>query len=298
MRKIATLATGFLILLLAACGGSGSQSNSTPTNSGDSVSIPTPSAKPAAYVGPTYTQAELLSALQSASPAWTENEPTPGVLASYSNSAGCLINVYPSFQEAINNDVGSYGEDWSYSGSYGQFGLVLAGNLEACSAKFSSEIHFAKRSNSIDNQSNLLIANKANINECLTHHAECFKKSGVVLPGPNLITGAETLAELLILDEHGFCEDTISDMVDAAMTGCNIPKSRTGTESSDLWVSETRVDIDILRQAASTAKDSGSSKYMIYGDGWAITVWGSTEAHKALLLEMNSLVKGTLVAKY
>lgn len=285
MRKIQISLAFFLTVMLAACS----------SVSEKSVSIPTPSAKAAKYVGQTVKLTDVAASLYSTGHGWVEQTSRDKNITSFSEPSGCVLDVYPSFQDAVNHDLGIYGESWTYSGKFGQFGLLLIGSLDTCTPIMPSDFLFSERVDVYQNQNDVLIANKANIIDCLTIHAECFDQADLKIPTINFSSVPGQLTEILLLDENGYCKYHI-EYPDSPVTGCQLAEGLSTTASDYLILGETREDFSILRISASTSVDEG--KYLIYGDGWMINLVGSTERDKQLFLDMNKIVKGTLVARY
>jgi hypothetical protein len=282
-----------LVVLVSACSNSPEGAKST--------DIPTPSAEVAKYMGVTQTTDQLLAALQRVDSNWADVSATDKVdVTAFSNSK-CLIHVYDTFQDAVDNDFGSYGDNWTYTGSYGQLGLLLIGSIDECRSSLPEDVWFPDYSDAVTSNSDVLLATEDNILDCLTRHAECLRAEDKSLPNPGVVSSLESLEQLLILDENGFCDQSVGETVTAQLSGCELTEEKAGSDpeiinSSGLWVTESRGVRDILLSAASTSPRLG--KYMIYGEGWVLLVNGSTEKQKSLFIEMNKLVKGKLVARY
>jgi hypothetical protein len=127
------------VLLVSACSGgqdegSPKQSPSTsPTetsDSGDSVVIPTPSPTPVADEGEQKSYSDLLAALKQAYPAANctqstkANDQVNNSEVSFRSKDSCSIYGYQSFQSALDNDFGSYGDSWTTLGSFSQLGTI------------------------------------------------------------------------------------------------------------------------------------------------------------------------------
>jgi len=293
MKKLLITSSLLLLTLVTAC-------SNTPDDS-KSTSIPTPSAKAASYSGETRTTDQLLTALATVDPSWTEKLDVNTKAVTTFTSSSCSIWVYNSFQDAVDDDQGSNGDSWTYIGSYGQLGLILSGSLDECRSGIPEAVWVPNYVDDLTSSSKALSASEQQILDCLTRHAECLRDQGNSLPGHALLSSLESLEQLLMLDENGFCVDSIGEMVTAQLAGCELTDEKAGSNpeiinSSGLWVIETRSVRDIVSAAASTSPDLG--KYMIYGDGWVVLVHGSTEEQRSLFIEMNKLIKGNLVARY
>ena len=293
MKKLLITSSILLVTLVAAC-------SSTPDAS-KSTSIPTHSAKAASYSGETRTTDQLLTALATVDESWTERlDENPNTVTTFTKS-NCSIWVYNSFQDAVDHDEGTNGDSWTYIGSYGQLGLILNGTLDECRSGIPEDVWVPNYVDEVTSSSKVLSASEAQILECLTRHSDCLKDEDKSLPGHSLMSPLESLEQLLILDENGFCVDSVGEMVTAQLAGCELTEEKAGSNpeiinSSGLWVIETRSVRDIVSAAASTSPRLG--KYMIYGDGWVVLVHGSTEAQKDMFIEMNKLINGHLVARY
>lgn len=293
MKIFFTISSLLLTVMLTAC-------TSTPEGS-NPTSIPTPPGKSSNYSGVKQTSDQLLAALEQVDASWSElSDSDTNHFTSFSKP-NCNIRVFDSFQDAVDNDGGSYFDNWTYIGSYAQFGLVLIGSIDECRTSLPEEVWFPNFVDDLSSSSEALLASESQILDCLTRRADCLRVEDQSLPGPNLLSSIESLEHLLILDENGFCVDSIGDMVGSQKSGCELTEDKAGSSpeimnSSGLWLSETRGVRDILSSAASNSPDLG--KYMIYGDGWIVVVHGSTEAQKNLFIEMNRLIKGNLVARY
>lgn len=293
MKKLLITSSILLVTLVAACSNTPDASKST--------SIPTHSAKAASYSGETRTTDQLLTALATVDESWTERlDENPNTVTTFTKS-NCSIWVYNSFQDAVDDDEGTNGDSWTYIGSYGQLGLILNGTLDECRSGIPEDVWVPNYVDEVTSSSKVLSASEAQILECLTIHSDCLKDEDKSLPGHSLMSPLESLEQLLILDENGFCVDSVGEMVTAQLAGCELTEEKAGSNpeiinSSGLWVIETRSVRDIVSAAASTSPRLG--KYMIYGDGWVVLVHGSTEAQKDMFIEMNKLINGHLVARY
>jgi hypothetical protein len=293
MKKLHITSSLLLVILLAAC--------SNMTVGSKSSSIPTPSAKATIYSGDTRTTDQLRTALEQIDPSWNEKlDEYTNEVTDFSKS-GCAIWVYNTFQDAVNDDQGVRGDNFTYIGFYGQLGLILSSSLDECRSGIPEDVWVPNYVDEVTSSSKVLSASEAQILECLTRHSDCLKDEDKSLPGHSLLSPVESLEQLLILDENGFCVDSIGEMVTAELAGCELTEEKAGSNpeiinSSGLWVIETRSVRDIVSAAASTSR--GLGKYMIYGDGWVVLVHGSTEAQKDMFIEMNKLINGHLVARY
>jgi hypothetical protein len=293
---------GFLMVaLLSACSSSsyGTKTTNTQKPSETLIAIPTPSSKPTGYAGITHSSDELFLALKQVDPTWTEEQEASQFFSASFSNPSCRIMVFETFQDAVDNDQGYYGENWTYSGSFGQLGLVLSGSIETCRLSFPEEVSFPIFVDESVSDSNVLLATETQILDCLTRHAKCLQVESKSLPGPNLTSSRGSLEELVILDENGFCLERV--LAEAQKAYCVLTEEATADHpdlenSNDFMVIESIGVREVLSLAASTSTELG--KYMIYGDGWIIFAPGSTEADKNIFIKMNELIKGNLVARY
>jgi len=281
-----------------------SASSSSPTNNqGDSVSIPTPSSTPVVYQGETKTYEDLLAAIRQADPAskWAENKADPDKFDSSEISLrskdGCYIYGYASFQSAVNHDSGAYGDSWTTLGSYAQMGIILLDRAN-CAQKLSTVIRFPGISEpGVD--SKVFNASAENIADCLVRHSACFLDKGRLLPGPSENTFKKPLDELRLLSDAGFCAVAV-DVGDepGGRNSCEANPDKPGIEIGT-YITEDSTDLNILRFAAQDPAESDTAgKFVIYGDGWMVLVFNSTEKYRQLFIEMNKIIKGTLIARY
>ena len=297
------------VLLVSAC--SGGQDEGSPkksptssptqtTDSGDSVVVPTPSPTPVAYEGEQKTYSDLLAALKQAYPAanWTQSAKAKDQVnnseVSFRSKDFCSIYGYKSFQSALDNDFGAYGDSWTTLGSFSQLGTILMG-ADSCVEKTSEVIGYPGFGK--DAESEVLTARSENINYCLTKLSSCFLDGGVKLSERSTSSFNKALTELDELAKAGFCVDPYFSGGPGGLNSCEASTDNTGVKEGDL-ISEVSTDLDILRMAATSPSEQRFGKYMIYGDGWAVFMYNSTESHKQTFIEMNKVIKGTLIAKY
>jgi len=297
------------VLSVSAC--SGGQDEGSPkksptssptqtTDSGDSVVIPTPSPTPVAYEGEQKSYGDLLAELKQAYPAanWTQstkaNDQVNNSEASFRSKDSCSIYGYQSFQSALDSDFGTYGDSWTTLGGFSQLGAILIG-ADSCVEKTSAVIGYPGFGK--DSESEVLTARSENINYCLTKLSACFLDGGVKLPERSTSSFNKALTELDELAKAGFCVDPYFSGGPSGLNSCEASTDNPGVKEGDL-ISEVSTDLDILRMAASSPSEQRFGKYMIYGDGWAVYVSNSTEAYKQTFVEMNKVIKGTLIAKY
>ena len=299
------------VLFISAC--SGGQDNGLPeesktpsptktTDSGDSIVIPTPSATPVSYDGEQKSYDDLLAELKQAYPAanWTQSNKAKDQVNNseevFVSKDFCKIHVYESFQTAVDNDSGYWFEYWTTLGSFGQFGIILIGE-SSCLDKTSAVISYPGFGKP-DAETEVLTARAENINYCLTRLSACFLDGGVKLPENGSSTFNKTLTELDELAKAGFCADIyFSSFGAGGKNSCEASTDISGIQEGDL-ITEVAMDLDILRSAAQTPSKQSDGKYMIYGDGWAVFIYGSSESHKQAFIEMNEVIKGTLIAKH
>ena len=297
------------VLLVSACSGgqneglpkeSGTPSPTQTTDTGDSVGIPTPSATPVAYEGEQKSYSDLLAALKQAYPAanWTQSTKADDQInnseVSFRSKDSCSIYGYQSFQSALDNDFGSYGDSWTTLGSFGQLGTILI-SADSCVETTSAVIRYPGFGK--DAETEVLTARSENINYCLTRLSACFLDGGVKLPERSSSSFDKALTELDELAKAGFCVDPYFSGGPGGLNSCEASTDNPGIQEGDL-ISELAMDLDILRLAASSPSEQRFGKYMIYGDGWALFIRGSTESYNQTFIEMNKVIKGTLIAKY
>ena len=295
------------VLFVSACSGgqnTGLPEESltpSPSKTSDSVVIPTPSPTPVAYEGEQKTYGDLLAALKAAYPAanWTQSTKAEDQInnseVSFRSKDSCGIYGYETFQSALDNDSGYYADFWTTLGSFGQLGTTLI-SAESCVEKTSAVIKYPVFGQPGD-ASNVLTANKENINDCLSRLSSCFLDEGVELPERRSSSFNKALTELDELAKAGFCVDPYFSGGPGGLNSCEASTDHPGVQEGD-FITEVSMDLDILTLAASSPSAQRFGKYMIYGDGWALFITGSTEAYKQTFIEMNKVIKGTLVAKY
>ena len=276
-------------------------SPSQSTNSADSVVIPTPSATPVAYEGEQKTYGDLLEALKAAYPAanWTQSSKAEDQVnnseVSFRSKDSCYIYGYPSFQSALDNDFGSRGDFWTSLGNFGQLGTILI-SAESCVEKTSAVIKYPVFGQP-GADSKVLTASKEGINDCLSRLSSCFLDEGVELPERGTSSFNNALTELDELAKARFCEDPYFSGGPGGLNSCDASTDHPGVQEGDV-ITEVSMDLDILTLAASSASAQRFGKYMIYGDGWVLFIYGSTDAYKQTFVEMNKVIKGTLIARY
>jgi hypothetical protein len=297
------------VLFVSACSASNDNgepnesltpSPSQSTNSADSVVIPTPSATPVAYEGEQKTQGDLLEALKAAYPAanWTQSSKAEDQVnnseVSFRSKDSCGFYSYPSFQSALDNDYGSYGDFWTTLGSFGQLGTILI-SAESCVEKTSEVIKYPVFGQP-GSDSKVLTASKDGINDCLSRLSSCFLDEGVELPERGTSSFNKALTELDELAKARFCVDPYFSGGPGGLNSCDASTDHPGVKEGDM-ITEVSGDLGILTLAASSPSAQRFGKYMIYGDGWALFIYGSTEAYKQTFVEMNKVIKGTLIAR-
>jgi hypothetical protein len=295
------------VLFVSACSGGNDNGlpeeslTPAPTQTTDSVVIPTPSATPVAYEGEQNTYGDLLAALKAAYPAanWTQSSKAEDQInnseVSYRSKDSCSMYGYPSFQTALDNDLGSYGDFWTTLGSFGQLGAILI-SAESCVEKTATVVNYPVTVQP-GADSNVLTASKENINDCLLRLSSCFLDEGATLPERTSSSFNKALTELDELAKAGFCVDPYFSGGSGGLNSCEASTDHPGVQEGD-YITEVSMDLDILREAASSPSAQRFGKYMIYGDGWVLFIRGSTEAYKQTFIEMNKVINGTLVAKY
>ena len=299
------------VLFVSAC--SGSQDSGLPeesptpsptktTDSGDSIVIPTPSATPVAYEGEQKSFADLLAALNQVYPAenWIQSNKAKDQVnnstVNFKHKYSCYIYGYQSFQSAVDNDFGSYGGSLTNLGSFGQLGIIFTGE-DSCLEKTSAVIKYPGFGEP-EADSEVLTARSENINYCLARLSACLLDGGVKLPESGTSTFNKKLTELDELAKAGFCVDIyFSSGGEGGTNSCEASTNIPGIQEGE-YITEIAVDIDILRWAAQSPSTQQFGKYMIYGDGWAVFIYNSTESHKQTFIDMNAVIKGTLIAKY
>lgn len=298
------------VLFVSACSASNDNgkpnesltpSPSQSTNSAGSVVIPTPSATPVAYEGEQKTYGDLLEALKAAYPAanWTQSSKAEDQVnnseVSFRSKDSCYIHGYPSFQSALDNDYGSYRDFWTTLGSFGQLGAILI-SAESCVEKTSAVINYPVFGQpGVD--SKVLTASKDGINDCLLRLSSCFLDEGVELPERSSSSFNNALTELDELAKARFCVNPYFSGGPGGQNSCVASTDHPGVQEGDM-ITEVSIDLDILTLAASSPSAQRFGKYMIYGDGWALYISGSTEAYKQVFVDMNKLIKGQLVARF
>ncbi len=313
IKPLAVVITITAALFLSSCSqgeniGSPKQSPSSSTSqtnhSSEPAVIPTPSSKPAAYEGPHKSFGDLLLALQQAYPAsnWVKSSQAKDQVNNskvvFSSTDSCYLYGYQSFQSAVNNDFGSYGDSWSTFGTYGQFGLLMIAE-DSCIAGTSKVIKYPGLGQS-DSGSQVLAASTENINDCLTRLSTCFLDAGLKLPERMTSTFHKKTTELdaLASANPSFCVDSnLLVAGEGATNSCEAASGIPGVKAGE-YIMEVTSDLDILRMAAKSPSTQEFGKYLIYGDGWAVFIHGSTESYKKAFLEMNKVLKGTLIARY
>jgi hypothetical protein len=273
----------------------------SPTQTTDSVVIPTPTPTPLAYSGEEKSYADLLASLKEAYPtaSWTQSSKAEDQINSsevrFRSKDSCNIYGYPSFQSAVDNDFGSYAAFWTTLGNYGQLGATLI-SAEICVEKTSAVIEYPVFGQpGID--SKVLTASTENITDCLSRLSACFLDTGVKLPERSSSSFNNALTELDALAKARFCVDPYFSGGPGGLNSCEASTDHSGVREGD-FITEVSTDLDILREAASSPSAQRFGKYMIYGDGWALFIRGSTDAYKQTFIEMNKVIKGTLVARY
>ena len=311
---LAVLALSTVLLVSACSGGEDAgqpEQSLTPsptqtTDDSDSVVIPTPSPIPAAYEGEQKTYSDLLAALKKADPSsrWTQSNKAEDKVNNsevvFVSKDYCYIYGYPSFQKAVDNDFGSWFDYWTTLGSFGQLGIIMIDKTN-CAEKTSSEISYPSLGKP-GADSKVLTASVENINDCLVTLSACFLGQGVKLPEPSTSSYNKNLTELDALakanSEFRFCLDPYFTSGDYGGTNsCEASTDIAGIREGDL-ITEVATDLDVLRLAAQSPALQSAGKYMIYGDGWAVIIFESTEQHKKAFIEMNKVIKGTLIARY
>ena len=310
IKHILTVLALSSALLVSACSGGQDTGQPDPsltpsptqtTDESDSVVIPTPSPTPVAYEGEQKSYADLLAALKQAYPAanWTQSSKAKDQVNSsevnFRSREACDIYGYPSFQSAVDNDFGSRGDYWTTLGSFGQLGLILI-SADSCIEKTSAVIRYPSLGQpGVD--SKVLTASKENINDCLSRGSSCFLDEGVMFPERSTSSFNKALTELDELAKARFCVDPYFSGGPAGLNSCEASTDNPGIQEG-AFITETSTDLDVLRLAASSPSAERFGKYVIYGDGWALFIYDSTESYKKTFIEMNKVIKGTLIARY
>lgn len=293
------------VLVVSACSTADKAGNTietTPTPSATSIDIPTPTATPSNYEGEQRTYSELLAAVKAAYPAsnWVENKDSkniwPAAEFAMGSKNGCSLAVFSSFQSAVDADRGSIGDYWTTLGIYGQLGVILLDNGK-CVDKVSDVIRFPSFPAS-DQDYTLVTATKENIKDCLERRSSCLIDEGEKLPDRGLSSFSVSFTELQALSSAGFCFLAFPSSDYGGRESCEIESQIGEVELANL-ITQDSSDLAVLRLAAKVpSKTDGFGKYLIYGDGWVIFVFESTEKHKNLFIDMNKVIKGTLIARY
>lgn len=300
------------VLFVSACSASNENgkpnesltpSPSQSTDSADSVVIPTPSATPVAYEGELMSFTDLLSELNAVYPTanWTasylaEDQENRSEVSLRSNDK-CFLSGYSTFQLAVDNDFGARGNFSTTTGSFGQLGVILMGRDE-CVENTSSVVRYPSHKEA-GSDSNVLTASLKNINDCLVRQSACFLDEGVRLPERDVSSFSKILTEVDELANNGFCADTYFSAGGlGGYNNCEASTEKTGISPGD-YITQVAMDLAVLRISAKTPSNSDSiGKYVIFGDGWALYISGSTEAYKQVFVDMNKLIKGQLVARF
>jgi hypothetical protein len=257
---------------------------------------------PGNFEGEQRTYDELLAAVQEADPSsnWVENKDSkewmPGAEFSLSSNNGCSLEAFPSFQNAVDEEHGSRGDYWTTLGLYGQLGVILLDN-GTCVEKLSEVIRFPGFPSS-DQDYTVLTASKENIKDCIERKSACLLDEGEKLPDLGLSSFSVTSTELDALSDAGLCFKAFPSSDYGGRDSCEIEDPNGDFEIANL-ITQDSSDLAVLRLAAKApSKTDGFGKYLIYGDGWVIFVFESTEKQKKLFLEINKVIKGTLVTRY
>jgi hypothetical protein len=293
------------VLFVSACSSAekaGNVTETTPTPSATSVDIPTPTATPGNYEGEQRTYSELLAAVQAADPSsnWVENKDSeqriPGAEFALSSKNGCALMVFPSFQNAVDADGGSIGDYWTTLAIYGQLGVILLDNGK-CVEKLSEVIRFPGFPSS-DQGYKVVTATKENVKDCLERRSSCLLDEGEKLPDRGLSSFSVTSTEVDALSDAGLCFKAFPGGDYGGRDSCEIESVNGEVELAN-YITQDSSDLAVIRLAAKApSKTDGFGKYLIYGDGWVIFVFESTEKHKKLFQDMNKVIKGTLVSRY
>ena len=283
------------VLFVSAC--STAENKPEPT-----ATLESPTPTPGNYEGEQRTYEELLAAVQEADPSssWVENTIQKhwitGAEFAMESKTRCGLQVFPSFQDAVDNDDGSYYDYWTTLGLYGQLGVVLLDN-GTCVEKLSEVIRFPGFPSS-DQGYKVVTASEENIKDCLERRSSCLLDEGEKLPDRGLSSFSVTSTELDALSDAGLCFKAFPGGDYGGRDSCEIESVNGEVELANL-ITQDSSDLAVLRMAAKMpTKTDGVGKYLIYGDGWVLFIWESTEEHKKLFLEMNKVIKGTLIARY
>ena len=283
------------VLFVSACTTAENKPEPTAT-----LESPTPT--PDNNEGEQRTYEELLDAVQEADPSsnWVENTIQKywisGAEFAMDSKSRCGLQVFPSFQDAVDNDDGSYYDYWTTLGLYGQLGVILLDN-GTCVEKLSEVIRFPGFP-SPDQDYTVLTASKENIKDCLERKSSCLLDEGEKLPDLGLSSFTVTSTELDALSDAGLCFKAFPSSDYGGRDSCEIEDPNGEFEIANL-ITQDSSDLAALRLAAKApSKTDGFGKYLIYGDGWVIFVFESTDKQKKLFLEMNKVIKGTLVTRY
>ena len=287
------------VLLVSACSTSDTAGKKPAPTASETT---TPTSTPGNYEGEQRTYSQLLAAVQAADPSsnWDENKETkqwmPGAEFFISSKSTCSLALFPSFQDAVDNDEGSFYDSWTTLGLHGQLGVVLIDNGK-CVEKLSQVIRFPGFP-SPDQDFRFLTATKENIKDCLQRQSACLLDEGEKLPARDVSSFNVTSTELEELSSAGFCflEFPSSDI--GGRDSCEIESVNGEVELAN-YITQDSSDLDVLRLAAKApSKADGYGKYLIYGDGWIIFIYESTDANKQSFIEMNNVLNGTLITRY
>ena len=287
------------VLLVSACSTADTAGKKPAPTASETT---TPTATPGNYEGEQRTYSELLASVQAADPSsnWIENKETkqwmPGAGFFLSSNTACSLAFFPSFQDAVDNDPGSFYDSWTTLGLHGQLGVILneTGN---CVENLSEVIRFPGFP-SPDQDYTVLTATKENIKDCLERHSACLLDEGEKLPAGDVSSFNVTSTELEELSIAGFCILLYPSSDIGGRDSCEIESVNGEVEIAN-YITQDSSDLDVLRLAAKVpTKTDGFGKYLIYGDGWVIFVVESTEKHKKLFQDMNKVIKGTLITRY
>ena len=283
------------VLFVSAC--STAENKPEPT-----ATLESPTPTPGNYEGEQRTYEELLAAVQEADPSssWVENTIQKhwitGAEFAMESKTRCGLQVFPSFQDAVDNDDGSYYDYWTTLGLYGQLGVVLLDN-GTCVEKLSEVIRFPGFPSS-DQGYKVVTASEENIKDCLERRSSCLLDEGEKLPDRGLSSFSVTSTELDALSDAGLCFKAFPGGDYGGRDSCEIEDPTGEIELANL-ITQDSSDLAVLRMAAKApSKTDGFGKHLIYGDGWVIFVFESTEKHEKLFLDMNKVIKGTLISRY
>jgi hypothetical protein len=294
---MATIAMASVLIVSACSTADTSENKPEPT-----ATLKSPTPTPENYEGEQRTHEELLAAVQEADPSssWVENtiqkQWMSGAEFAMESKSRCGLQVFPSFQDAVDNDDGSYYDYWTTLGLYGQLGVVLLDN-GTCVEKLSEVIRFPGFP-SPDQDYTVLTASKENIKDCIERKSACLLDAGDKLPDRYLSSFNVTSTELEELSSAGFCILLYPSSDIGGRDSCEIEDPNGEFEVAN-YITQDSSDLDVLRLAAKApSKTDGIGKYLIYGDGWVVFIMESTEDHEKLFLNMNKVIKGTLVSRY